>query len=133
MTPKSRLTMSIDEVLGIVLSKQAQRQCLSRQNARVRSIWSYLCTAQGMRGIHRCLNALTAEGKRWLRKAAIKGDKPLIERAQDFDVPPNQIKPWRNQLRKGAISVFGQARKAEPEPVIDMKTQHVRLLISTEK
>jgi hypothetical protein len=27
--------------------------------------------------------------------AAIKGEKTLIELAQDFDVHPNQIKQWR--------------------------------------
>ena len=29
--------------------------------------------------------------------AAIKGEKTLIELAQDFDVHPNQIKQWRDQ------------------------------------
>ena len=30
--------------------------------------------------------------------AAIKGEKTLIELAQEFDVHPNQIKQWRDQL-----------------------------------
>ena len=34
--------------------------------------------------------------------AAIKGTKTLIELAQDFDVHPNQIKRWRDQLPEGA-------------------------------
>ena len=54
--------------------------------------------------------------------AAIKGEKTLIELAQDFDVHPNQIKQWRDQLLEGATGVFGEAAKAEPEPVIDVKT-----------
>ena len=41
--------------------------------------------------------------------AAIKGEKTLIELAQEFDVHPNQIKQWRDQLLEGAIWVFGEA------------------------
>ncbi len=58
--------------------------------------------------------------------AAIKGEKTLIELAQDFDVHPNQIKQWRDQLLEGA-TVFGDGPKAEPEPVIDVKTLHAKI------
>ena len=51
--------------------------------------------------------------------AAIKGEKTLIELAQDFDVHPNQIKQWCDQLPEGATGVFGDGSKAEAEPVID--------------
>jgi transposase len=44
--------------------------------------------------------------------AAIKGEKTLIELAQEFDVHPNQIKQWRDQLLEGATGVFGAAPKA---------------------
>ena len=53
--------------------------------------------------------------------------KTLIELAQDFDVHPNQIKQWRDQLLQGAIGVFGDNLKAEPEPVIDVKTLHAKI------
>ena len=56
--------------------------------------------------------------------AAIKGEKTLIELAQEFDVHPNQIKQWRDQLLEGATGVFGEALKADPEPFIDVKTLH---------
>ncbi len=59
--------------------------------------------------------------------AAIKGEKTLIELAQDFDVHPNQIKQWRDQLLEGATGVFGEAPKGEPEPVIDVKTLHAKI------
>ena len=59
--------------------------------------------------------------------AALKGEKTLIELAQDFDVHPNQIKQWRDQLLAGATGVFGEAPKAEPEPAIDVKTLHAKI------
>ena len=59
--------------------------------------------------------------------AAIKGEKTLIELAQEFDVHPNQIKQWRDQLLEGATGVFGEAPKAEPEPAIDVKTLHAKI------
>jgi transposase len=43
--------------------------------------------------------------------AAIKGEKAQIELAQDFDVHPNQIKQWCDQLFEGAIGMFGAAAK----------------------
>jgi transposase len=57
--------------------------------------------------------------------AAIKGEKTLIELAQDFDVHPNQIKQWREQFLEGATGVFGEGPKAAP--VIDVKTLHAKI------
>ena len=59
--------------------------------------------------------------------AAIKGERTLIELAQDFDVHPNQIKQWRDQLLEGATGVFGDAAKAEPDPAIEVKTLHAKI------
>jgi transposase len=59
--------------------------------------------------------------------AAIKGEKTLTELAQDFDVHPNQIKQWRDQLLEGATGVFGDGPKAEAEPAIDVKTLHAKI------
>lgn len=56
--------------------------------------------------------------------AAIKGEKTMIELAQEFDVHPNQIKQWRDQLLEGVTGVFV---KAEPEPTIDVKTLHAKI------
>ncbi len=39
-------------------------------------------------------------------KVAAKGEKTLIELAQDFDVYPNQIKQWRDQLLEGATGRY---------------------------
>ncbi len=59
--------------------------------------------------------------------AAIRGEKTLNELEQDFDVHPNQIKQWRDQLLEGATGVFGEAPKADPEPSIDVKTLHAKI------
>ena len=47
--------------------------------------------------------------------------------AQDFDVHPNQIKQWRDQLLEGATGVFDAAATADPEPAIDVKTLHAKI------
>jgi transposase len=54
--------------------------------------------------------------------AAIKGEKPLIDFSQEFDVHLNQIKQWRDQLLEGATGVFEEASKPDPEQNIDVKT-----------
>ena len=59
--------------------------------------------------------------------AAIKGEKTLIELAQDFDVHPNQIEQWRDELLEGATGVFGDGPKTEAEPAIDVKTLHASI------
>lgn len=38
--------------------------------------------------------------------AAVRGEKTIIELAQQFDVYPNQITQWRNQLLDGAAGVI---------------------------
>ncbi len=59
--------------------------------------------------------------------AAIRGEKTLIDLAQDFDIHPNQIKQWRDQLLEGATGVFGDIPKSELVPVIDVKTLHAKI------
>ena len=67
--------------------------------------------------------------------AAVQGENTLIGLAQDFDLHPQQIKQWRDQLLDGAAGVFGAAPKAEAEPaaepaaepVIDVKTLHAKI------
>jgi len=58
--------------------------------------------------------------------AAIKGDKTLAELAEHFDVHPNQISEWKQQLTDSAADVFGgtpRTKAAEP----DFKTLHAKI------
>ena len=57
--------------------------------------------------------------------AALKGEKTLIELAQQFDVHPNQITQWKNQLQEGAEGVFGEAKEQESAKV-DV-TRHAKI------
>lgn len=59
---------------------------------------------------------------------ALRGEKTIIELAQQFDVHPNQITQWRNQLLDGAAGVFdGKAKTAVPAPTVDVKTLHAKI------
>ena len=68
----------------------------------------------------------TAAFKAKVALAALKGEKPLTELAQQFDVHANQITQWKSQLLEGASGVFGGDAKADPaEAAVDVKTLHV--------
>ena len=59
--------------------------------------------------------------------AAIKGEKTMIELAQQFDVHTNQIKQWKDQLLDGAVGVFGDDRKEDAAPAVDIKSLHAKI------
>lgn len=59
--------------------------------------------------------------------AAIKGEKTMIELAQQFDVHPNQIKQWKDQLLDGAVGVFGDDRKEDAVPTVDVKSLRAKI------
>lgn len=58
--------------------------------------------------------------------AAVKGERTLAELAQAFDVHPNQITTWKNQLLEGAAGVFGQDKGSAEAPV-DLKALHAKI------
>ena len=58
---------------------------------------------------------------------AIRGEKTLIELSQAYDVHPNQVKQWRDQLLEAATGIFGDTCKADTEPVVDVKELHAKI------
>lgn len=59
--------------------------------------------------------------------AAVKGEKTLSELAQQYDVHPNQITTWKNQLLDGAAGLFG-GEKTEPAGApVDLKALHAKI------
>jgi len=58
--------------------------------------------------------------------AAVCGDKTLAELAKQFDLHPNQITDWKNQLLERAAGVFGEAT-AKGQPPVDLKALHAKI------
>jgi transposase len=59
--------------------------------------------------------------------AAIRGEKTMSELAEQFDVHPNQISTWREQLLQGASDVFDSGEKSEAAPAVDVKSLHAKI------
>ena len=60
--------------------------------------------------------------------AALKNDQTIAQLAEQFDVHPNQISSWKEQLLAGAADVFergSQARSLAPE--VDIKALHAKI------
>ena len=58
--------------------------------------------------------------------AATRGEKTLAELAEQFDVHPQQITQWKNQLLERAGEVFGE-RGAEASAPVDVKALHAKI------
>ena len=59
--------------------------------------------------------------------AALKGDRTMSELATQFDLHPNQIKQWKDQLLDSVSGVFDDKPKALREPEIDVKSLHAKI------
>jgi transposase len=59
--------------------------------------------------------------------AAVRGEKTLAELAAQFDVHANVIKTWRDQLLEGAAGVFGEGKRPDAPPPVDVKELHAKI------
>lgn len=59
--------------------------------------------------------------------AAVKSGRTMGELATQFDVHPNQIKQWKDQLLGGVTDVFDDKAKVSKEPEIDVKSLHAKI------
>jgi transposase-like protein len=60
--------------------------------------------------------------------SAIKGDRTLAQLAEPFDVHPNQITTWKDQLQQGAVDVFASGSSGKPPtPEVDVKSLHAKI------
>jgi transposase-like protein len=60
--------------------------------------------------------------------AAIKDDRTLAQLAEQFDVHPNQISTWKDQLLEGASEVFASSAGGKPStPEVDIKALHAKI------
>lgn len=59
--------------------------------------------------------------------AALKGDRTMSELAAQFELHPNQIKQWKDQLLEGVSGVFDDRPKAPKAPEVDLKSLHAKI------
>lgn len=59
--------------------------------------------------------------------AAVKGDRTLAELAKAFNVHPNQIVQWKDELLEGAAGVFERGGGGSHETSVDVKALHAKI------
>jgi transposase-like protein len=60
--------------------------------------------------------------------AAVKGDRTVVQLAEQFDVHPNQVTSWKTQLEGSAAGVFGPGSgSATTQPAVDVKSLHAKI------
>ena len=68
----------------------------------------------------------TAAFKAKVALEAAREEQTLTELAQRFDLHPNQITQWKNQLLERATEVFAKSSKPD-DPPIDVKILHAKV------
>jgi transposase len=59
--------------------------------------------------------------------AAVKGERTVVQLAEQFDVHPNQVTAWKAQLEGSAADVFGPGGGAAAAPAVDVKALHAKI------
>jgi transposase-like protein len=59
--------------------------------------------------------------------AALKNDRTIAQLAEQFDVHPNQITSWKDQLLASAADVFERSGSAKSMAEVDIKSLHAKI------
>ena len=59
--------------------------------------------------------------------AALRGEKTLIEIAEQFEVHPTQVTEWKRQLLERAGDVFDGGTTAKADIGVDLKVLHAKI------
>ena len=61
--------------------------------------------------------------------AAIRGERTIVQIAEQFDVHPNQVTTWKAQHEGGAADVFdgGSGASTPAAPSVDVKALHAKI------
>jgi transposase-like protein len=77
-----------------------------------------LCRDEGTKMTRRPRRNNSPAFKAKVALAALKGDNTMSELATQFDLNPNQIKQWKDQLLDGVSDMFDDKPKGSREPEI---------------
>jgi transposase-like protein len=77
-----------------------------------------LCRDEGAKMTRRPRRNHSPAFKAKVALAALKGDNTMSELATQFELNPNQIKQWKDQLLDGVSDMFDDKPKGSREPEI---------------